>query len=336
MRRLLPLLLAALPTTPLSAALLAAALLPSCSGGADADRLTIAVIPKGTSHEYWKSVHAGAAKAAAELDVDILWKGPAEENNREGQIAVLEDAIVRGVDAIAFAPMDDTALVPVARDAAGQGIPVVVFDSALAWDGQAAYVATDNLAGGRLGGERLAELLGGQGKVVMLRYLEGSASTTERERGFLEAIAAHPGIEVMSSNQYGGAFSESCMQAAENLLNNFPEVDGVFCPAEPATFGMLRALQDAGRAGEVKFVGFDATDKLVDAVRAGELHALVLQDPFRMGELAVQQAVQAARGGAAGGGAVIDTGVRVLDAANLDTPEMQELLHVDFARWLGD
>jgi len=321
MRRLLPLLLAALP-------------IAACSGGDATDRTTIAVIPKGTSHEYWKSVHAGAAKAAAELDVDIVWKGPAKENDREGQIAVMEDAIVRGVDAIAFAPLDDTALVPVARDAAAQGIPVVVFDSALDWDGKAAFVATDNLAGGRLGGERLAELLDGKGRVLLLRYLEGSASTTKREQGFLDAIAQHAGIEVVSANQYGGATTESCMQAAENLLNNYPDIDGIFCPCEPATFGMLRALQDSGRAGAVKFVGFDATDKLVDAVRAGEIDALVLQDPFRMGELAVREAMSVLKGGDLG--AVVDTGVHLLDAANVESEAMQALLKVDFERWLGD
>ena len=321
MRRLLPLLLAALP-------------IAACSGGDATDRTTIAVIPKGTSHEYWKSVHAGAAKAAAELDVDIVWKGPAKENDREGQIAVMEDAIVRGVDAIAFAPLDDTALVPVARDAAAQGIPVVVFDSALDWDGKAAFVATDNLAGGRLGGERLAELLDGKGRVLLLRYLEGSASTTKREQGVLDAIAQHAGIEVVSANQYGGATTESCMQAAENLLNNYPDIDGIFCPCEPATFGMLRALQDSGRAGAVKFVGFDATDKLVDAVRAGEIDALVLQDPFRMGELAVREAMSVLKGGDLG--AVVDTGVHLLDAANVESEAMQALLKVDFERWLGD
>ena len=326
MRRLLPLLFATL---------LPLALLPlsACSGGTS-DRTTIAVIPKGTSHEYWKSVHAGAAKAAQELDIDILWKGPAKENDREGQIAVVEDAVSRGVDAIVLAPLDDTALVPAARDAAAQGIPLVVFDSALAWDGQAAFVATDNLRGGRLGGERLAELLDGQGTVLMLRYLEGSASTSEREQGFLEAIAEHPGITVVSANQYGGATTESCMQAAENLLNNYPEVDGVFAPCEPVTFGMLRALQDAGRAGKLRFVGFDATDKMVDAVRDGEIDALVLQDPFRMGELAVRAAVEVLRGGKTGG--FVDTGAHLLDAANLGDAEMQALLHVDFTRWLGD
>jgi ribose transport system substrate-binding protein len=321
MRRLLPTLLAPL-------------MLAACSGGGGSDRTTIAVIPKGTSHEFWKSVHAGAAKAADELDIDIIWKGPAKENDRAGQVAVVEDAIVRGVDAIVLAPLDDTALVPVAKDAAGQGIPVVVFDSALKWDGKAAFVATDNLNGGRLGGERLAKLLDGKGTVLMLRYLEGSASTGKREQGFLDAIGEHPGIEVVSSNQFGGATTESCMQAAENLLNNYPDVDGIFCPCEPAAFGMLRALQDSGRAGKVRFIGFDATDKMVAAVRTGEIDALVLQDPFRMGELAVHQAMKVIHG--ADLGEFVDTGVQLLDATNIDSEAMQELLHVDFDRWLGD
>ena len=200
----------------------------------------------------------------------------------------------------------------------------------------AKYVSTADLAG-REPSQWLADhahLLDGKGKVLMLRYLEGSASTTEREQGFLDAIAKHPGIEVVSSNQFGGATTDSCMQAAENLLNNYSDIDGVFCPCEPVAFGMLRALQDSGRAGNVKFVGFDSTDKMVEAVRNGEIHALVLQDPFRMGELAVAQAVNVIKG--ADLGEFVDTGVHLLDAENIDSEEMQQLLHVDFERWLGD
>ena len=178
----------------------------------------IAVIPKGTTHEFWKSVHAGAEKAGQELGVEIIWKGPLKEDDREEQIKVVETFINMRVKGIVLAPLDDTALVPVVTDAIRAGIPVIAIDSSLKTDQIASFVATDNYRGGKLAGEHLAKLLGGKGKVVMLRYAEGSASTAEREQGFLDAIAAHKEIEVVSANQYGGATTESAFKASENLL----------------------------------------------------------------------------------------------------------------------
>ncbi len=300
---------------------------------APAGKRKIAVIPKGTTHEFWKSVHAGANKAGQELGVEIIWKGPVREDDRDEQVKVVESFIAAGVDAIVLAPLDDTALVPPAKDATREKIPVVIIDSDLQWDGRTSFVATDNHQGGAKAAERLGELLGGKGKVVVLRYQEGSASTMKREAGFLETVAAKfPDIEVVSSNQYGGATTESAYKTSENLLVSHEDVDGIFCPNESTTFGMLRALQDAKRAGEVKFVGFDSSAKLVEALGKGELHGLVLQNPFRMGELGVKTALAKLDGKAVE--ARIDTGVGVATKENMAEPAMRELLSPDLSKWL--
>ena len=211
-------------------------------------------------------------------------------------------------------PMDRGPVTPAERLAVG--IPVVIADSDLT-EGRTSFVATDNRRRrARRGGPGRDD--GRQGSVILLRYQEGSASTFEREEGFLAAVGKAAGIEVISSNQYAGATNEGAYQASENLLNSFKEVDGIFCPNESAAFGMLRALQDSGRADDVAFVGFDASEKLVEALRAGEIDALVLQDPVRMGELSVRACVAAARGEAVE--PRIDTGVVVVPSSSIDDP----------------
>lgn len=197
--------------------------------------MKIAVIPKGTTHEYWKSIHAGAVKAAQELKVQLIWKGPLKEDSRDEQIKIVEDMTNQGVKGIVLAPLDDMALRLPVQEATKKGIPVVIIDSALKSEDYTSFVATDNRHGGKLAAEEMARLLGGKGKIVMLRYQEGSASTTEREAGFMDAIAKVPGIKVVSSNQYGGATTESAQKASENLLapqtkGGKLDIDGIFCP----------------------------------------------------------------------------------------------------------
>jgi ribose transport system substrate-binding protein len=297
----------------------------------------IAVIPKGTTHEFWKSVHAGANRAGQEFGVEIIWKGPLKEDDREAQIKVVEDFITRGVSGIVLAPLDDTALRAPVANAVKSGIPVVIIDSGLKSDDFISFVATDNYKGGTLAGEHLAKLLGGKGKVILLRYQEGSASTTEREQGFLDAIAKFPEIEVKSSNQFGGATVETAFQASENLLASFKNRDGsltiqgIFCPNLSTAFGMLRALQEGGFAGKVKFVGFDSTEKFLEALKNGEMDALILQNPMLMGYLGVKTMVEHLQGKPVE--KRIDTGVYLVTKENMDTPEIKELLNPDLTKW---
>jgi ribose transport system substrate-binding protein len=206
------------------------------------------MIPKGTTHEHWRTVHAGAVKAAEELgDVEIVWQGSQKEDDRTEQIKLVQSAVAARVDGIILAPLDSKALVAPVEEAIAAGIPVVIFDSALESTKPISYVATDNYRGGVLAAERLAERLKGKGKVIMMRYAVGSAATEEREQGFLDTIKASPDIAIISDDQYAGATSDSAQRTAQSLVTRFRgQVDGVFCPNESSTAGMLRALEDAG------------------------------------------------------------------------------------------
>ncbi len=298
-----------------------------------AKKLRIAVIPKGMTHEFWKSIHAGAIQAARELDVEMIWKGSQKEDDRAQQITVVEDFISRGVDGIVLAPLDDRALTRPVADAVREGIPVVIIDSALQGGDYTSFVATDNYMGGVLGARRLGELLGGKGRIFLVRYQEGSASTMERERGFLETVQKEfPGLTLLVQDQYAGATTETAYQLAENLLGRFPDVEGIFTPNESSTFGTLRAVQESGIAGKVRFVGFDSSPKLIEGLRRGDIQGLVLQNPMKMGYLGVKYIVAHLRGEAVP--KLVDTGVCVATPENMDAPEVKALLEPDVSRYL--
>ncbi len=301
------------------------------------DSLTIAVIPMGSTHEFWKAIHAGAVKAEQELKgVQIIWKGPIREDDREGQISVLENFINVGVSGIAIAPLDNVALVRPVRDAVRADISVVVLDSDL--DAQvctdfASQVATNSYQGGCLGARRLGEILKGQGSAILLRCAVGFVGTTRREKGFLDTISREfPGVRILSSDQYGGATAELAQNKGESLLQRFPDVDAVFCPNESTTFGMLRALQSSGKAGKVKLVGFDSSEKLIAALAAGEISGLVLQDPLNIGYMGVKTLAAYLRGESVP--SQIDTGCTIATPENMNEPRTRELLSPPIDRYL--
>jgi ribose transport system substrate-binding protein len=307
--------------------------------GTRARRYSIAVIPKGTTHEFWKAIHAGAVKAEQELSspglqVSITWKGPLREDDREQQIQVVEGFLSQGVNGIVLAPLDSRALVRPVEEAADAGIPTVIIDSALDSNKIVSFVATDNIKGGELAADRMAELLHGKAKVLLLRYQEGSASTTDREQGFLTKMkSAYPDLEVISSDQYAGPTRDTAKQASENLLNRFGnDIQGVFCVNESSTAGMLLALQDLGKAGKVAFLGFDATQQFIDAMRSKQLNGVVVQNPFNMSYLGVKTMVEHLEGKPVE--RRVDTGVTMITPDNLDDPASQALLHPPVDQYL--
>jgi len=315
---------------------LAAFTLSSCNkspeAGANSEKPTagqsnIAVIPKGTTHVFWKSIEAGARKAGAELGVNILWKGPLKENDRAQQIAIVEQFVSDGVNGVVLAPLDDTALRRPVQAAIAKQIPVVIIDSALKGEvGKdfVSFVGTNNTLGGQMAGEQLVKLLGGKGKVVLLRYMEGSASTTEREAGFLEVIKKNPEIQMLVENRFGGATASEAQTTALNIIDQIREADGIFCSNESLTFGMLLALRQNNLVGKAKFVGFDASAPLVEALKKGEIQALVAQNPTKMGYEAVKTMVAALHGEKVPQN--LDSGVALITPENVDTPEIQALL----------
>lgn len=317
-------------------AVLSVLVLAAPTRGAD---YQIAVIPKGTTHEYWKSVNAGAVKAKRELaakgiGVDIIWKGPLLEDDREQQIQVVENFIGRNVSAIVLAPLDERALVAPVEEAVAAGIPVVIIDSRLNSDKIASTVSTDNYKGGQIGARRLGEVLGGKGRVILLRYQVGSASTEQREQGFLDVMKSdYPAITLVSTDQYGGATRETAYQASQNLLNRFSgQIDGIFCPNESTASGMLLALRETGVGGKVKFVGFDANDQLLGGLREKLIDGLVIQDPVKMGYTGVMTAVAVLRHQPVA--KAIDTGVGLVTRENMDEPAISALIHPPLSEYL--
>ncbi|MBI3416320.1 MAG: substrate-binding domain-containing protein [Verrucomicrobia bacterium] len=302
--------------------------------------LRIAVIPKGTTHEFWKSINAGAFKARDELaakgiKVDVTWKGPLKEDDRDQQIQVVENFTAARMDGIVLAPLDSQALVRPVANAAKAKIPVVIIDSGLKSDKYVSFVATDNFKGGQMAGEHLGKLLGGKGNVILLRYAVGSASTEEREAGFLEVLKTrYPELKLISSDQYAGATRETAYQASQNLLNRFgQQVNGVFCPNEPSTIAMTKALRDLGKAaGKVKMIGFDAGSQSVADMKSGDVQGLIVQSPVKMGYLGVMTLVEHLQGKPVE--KRIDTGVVLVTPDNMAQPDIKELLYPPLEKYL--
>jgi len=300
------------------------------TSGKKSGKLTLAVIPMGTTHEFWKSIHAGALQASRELGVSIVWKGPLKEDDREEQIQIVETFISAGVDALILSPLDDRALAQPVREAKNLGIPTIIFNSALQGNYHESFVATDNYRGGVVGADYLGTLMKGKGTLILLRVSEGSEGSTQREEGFLDTIKTnYPGIEILSDNQYGGITTESAYRTCETLLNRFGAVDAIFTPNESTTFGCLRALQDRGLAGKILFVGFDSSEKLIEALEKREILGLVLQNPYRMGCLSVQIAVSCLRKQPFE--RHVDTGVSLATPENMNDPEIKKLLSPDLS-----
>ncbi len=300
----------------------------------------VAVIPKGTTHEFWKSIHAGAIAAAGELKaegitVNVIWKGPLREDDREQQVQVVENFTGRRVSGLVLAPLDARALVAPTEEAVRAGIPVVIIDSGLKSTAPVSTVSTDNYKGGVLGARRLGELLGGKGKVILLRVLAGSTSTEQREAGFLDTLAKEfPGLQILSSDQHAGATRDTAYRTSQNLLNRFGrDVTGIFAPNESSATGMLLAMKDAGLAGgKVKLVGFDSGAQTVAALKSGDLQGLVVQNPFRMGYLGVKTLVASLRGQKVE--LVIDTGCALVTRENMAEPAMGDLLYPPLEKYL--
>ncbi len=313
-------------------------LMASCTSQTGSATPRIAVIPKGTSHEFWKSIHAGAEKARQEIGgFEVVWRGPERENDKSQQVDLVQNFVASGISAIVIAPADDRALASPIAAAHQGGTPVIVIDSGV--QGKpgfdfASYIATDNVEGGRIAARRMLELTGGKGRVLVLRYQEGSGSTTQREQGFTEVLSAAEGIEVVDPGRYAGSTRESAREAAENLLEADSDYAGIYCSNESATFGMLLALRAREMAGKVFLVGFDASDGLIEGMRAGHIHGLVVQDPVAMGELGVKTALAALRGEKVA--TLVDTGAKLVTGENIDEAKIQDLLTPPLKKYLGE
>jgi ribose transport system substrate-binding protein len=284
----------------------------------------IAVIPKAVSHPFWVMVETGALAAGRDYHVEVLWNGPASEIDYARQVQIVDAMIARRVDGIVLAAAERNALVQPVDRAAAARIPVAIFDSGLDSDHYLTFVATNNYEAGRMGGRKLAELLGGQGKVAMLLHATGSFSTMERERGFEDLLAREfPAVRIVA-RQYGMSDRARARAVTENFLAAHPDLDGLFCSTEPSSTGASLALKARGLAGQVKFVGFDWVDLMIADLRQGVLHATVVQDPYRIGYEAVRAVAEKLNGKTPP--KRIDLNARLITRDDLDRPDVKQLL----------
>ncbi len=330
-------------------AALACLALLGCGGSKPAAKYRIAVIPKGLTHEFWQSIHRGAQRAALDLQeqkglvVQILWDGPTKENDVDAQSNIVVRQVGARVHGIVLAPQHSESLVKPVEDAVKQGIPVLIIDSGLARpELTVQYVATDNYNGGRLAAERLLEVLEKDGKpaprIVLLRYQVGSESTEQREKGFEDVVNARieaqkkagktETITWLSNDQYAGPTVETAVRAAAPLFNRLRDkgLDGIFAPNESSATGVHNTLRNMGLHKKVRVVGFDSSQPLLQATADGEIHGLVVQDPYRMSYLGVWALVHHLEGFdvCPDGQKVLSTGEYLLTRENLDAQETRE------------
>lgn len=288
------------------------------------DTLEIAVIPKGLAHQFWLSVKAGAEAAGKEFGANILWQGPPKETEIAQQISIIQDMITRRVDALVLAACDENALAGVIGQASEAGIPVIMIDSGVKSDVPKSLVATDNVEGAKMAAKYLADLLGSKGELGLIPFVPGAATSELRERGFKEGIQAYPDMPLVAVN-YSQSDVGTAMNVTSDMLTAHPDIVGIFATNEPSAIGAAQALRAAGKAGQVKLVAFDATGEQITALREGVIHALIVQNPFKMGYEGVKSAVSVLKGESVP--ARIDTGVTVVTLENIDTPEVQALLN---------
>ena len=298
----------------------------TASGCSSGNAKRIAVIPKGTSHDFWKSVHYGAVEGAKGTDYEIEWQGTNSEKDKEGQIKIVDHFIGQKVDGIVLAPIDRNAVIPLVKRAKGQGIPTVIFDSGLSDLSDAvSYVATNNLRGGEMAGEHLAKEMGGKGGVIMLRYQAGSESTGQREQGFLDVMKKYPNIKILSEKQRVDSSAGSALRIAGPLLKaNQEDLTGVFTVCEPNNKGMLQALEEAKLAGKVKFVAFDSDLRMIDGLKAETVNGVVLQNPVKMGYESVKAMIKHLNGETVE--SRIETGEELATPKNMTETKIAELL----------
>ncbi|MBW3624719.1 MAG: ABC transporter substrate-binding protein [Armatimonadetes bacterium] len=285
----------------------------------------IAVIPKGTAHSFWQTVKAGAEAAGAEENAQIIFQGPSKETDISEQVNLVLNQVNSNVDGIVLAATDSEGLVTPVKTAMAKGVPVVTIDSGLSQPVSHAYIATDNVDAGRRAADVLAKELGGKGKVGVMPFLKGAASSDEREKGFMEGIKKYPNIQVVST-LYNESDPAKALDQTINMLTAHPDLDGIFAANEPGGVGAANALRQRGLAGKVKLVAFDTSEEELRALNEGVIQALVVQNPYKMGYDGVKTVMKVIRKEP-----IIekyqDSGVAVVTKENLNTPEIQKLVN---------
>lgn len=295
------------------------------TSAAHAQEVYVPLISKGFQHQFWQAVKAGADKAAAEFGANVTFEGPETESQVDRQMDMLAAALSRKPDAIGFAALDSQAATPLLQQAKDAGIPVIAFDSGVDSDIPLTTATTDNVAAAALAADKMAELIGGEGKVAVVAHDQTSRTGIDRVDGFVNRIKeAYPKIEVVSV-QYGGGDQLQSTEITKSILLANPDLKGIFGANEPTAIGVGRALAQSGKAGKVVAIGFDGNQDLQGFVKDGTLAGIVVQGSYQMGEKGVETISKLI--GKEKVEKFVDTGVVVVTKDNIEKPEAKNVLY---------
>ncbi|PYT05467.1 MAG: sugar ABC transporter substrate-binding protein [Acidobacteria bacterium] len=276
----------------------------------------IAIVTKALDSEFWQTLKSGAEEAARQHpDIELSVLAPEREINIDQQVSILEDQILKKVSALAVVPGGVAEVTPVLDKAKAAGIPVLIVDNDTPWPGKLCYIGTDNRVGGKLAGDYLVKVLGGRGKVAIIRGVLGVSSHDDRVAGFQDAIAQAPGIQLVTIQP---ANSERALglTVMENLLTSHPDLNAVFATNDQMALGAMEGVAAQHLTGKIFVVGFDAGKEAVRAVKSGAVSAVIAQYPANMGKQAVESAIKAIQGQPVP--KIIDTGTALVTKENAD------------------
>ncbi len=315
----------------LAAILSVASMLAACGAPAateapqQADKLYIPVISKGFQHQFWQAVKQGAEKAATDLNVEITFEGPESEAMVDKQVEMFQTALDKNPAAICLAAVDSQAFQPLLEKAKAANIPVVGFDSGVESDIPVTTAATDNIAAAALAADKMAELIGGEGKIGVIVHDQTSRTGIDRRDGFVNRIKEkYPNIEIVDV-QYGGGDHQKTADLAKAIIQANPDIKGFFGANEGSAIGVLLAVKELGMEGKIVVIGYDSGKDQIDAIKAGTMAGAITQNPVGIGYKCVEAAVKAAKGETLP--KVIDTGFFWYDKTNIDDPEIAPLLY---------
>ncbi|PWJ82347.1 monosaccharide ABC transporter substrate-binding protein (CUT2 family) [Pseudaminobacter salicylatoxidans] len=305
-------------------AISAASLIASGMTASAQDKMYIPLISKGFQHQFWQAVKAGADKAAADLGVEVTFEGPDNETMVDRQIDMLAAALAKKPAAIGFAALDSQAAVPLLKKADSEGISIIAFDSGVDSDIPKATASTDNIAAAGLAADKMAELIGGKGKVAVVAHDQTSRTGIDRRDGFVNRIKEkYPDIEIVTV-QYGSGDHLQSTEITKSILQANPDLRGIFGTNEGSAVGVVNGVREAGAKGVV-IIGYDSGKQQKDAIREGLMAGAITQNPVGIGYETVKAAVAAAKGETVP--AQIDTGFYFYDKANIDSPEIAAVLY---------
>ncbi len=300
---------------------------PSGTAAAEGGAIRLAVIPKAIGFDFWEQVRVGAECAASKHpNVNVYWDGVTSEDDVSGQQSLLQDTIAQGVQGLVYAATDAKALAQVSESALQQGSTVVNMDSGTTPQPPGVPVyATNNVQAAEQGTQLLADQLGGRGKVAFIEFLPGTSTNETRAEGFERGLAKNPGLQLVARQSSSSDYN-TALQVTQDILTANPDLNGIYAGNEPSVLGAAEAVRQAGKADQVKIIGWDTSEGQIESLKDGVITGLIAQNPFKMGYSSVQSAITDIRG-LPGESPATDTGSTLVTKENMRTPEIQKLLN---------